>query len=42
MRDREIVAAIVAGDPAGLAAAYDSYAAALHAYCRSLLGEPAE
>src|SRR5215467_14465474 len=42
MRDREIVAAIVAGDPAGLAAAYDSYAAALHAYCRSLLAEPAD
>jgi RNA polymerase sigma factor (sigma-70 family) len=42
MRDREIVAAIVAGDPAGLAAAYDSYAAALHAYCRSLLAESAD
>jgi RNA polymerase sigma factor (sigma-70 family) len=42
MRDREIVAAIVAGDPAGLAAAYDSYAAALHTYCRSLLPEPAD
>jgi RNA polymerase sigma factor (sigma-70 family) len=42
MRDREIVAAIVAGDAAGLAAAYDSYAAALHAYCRSLLAEPAD
>ncbi len=42
MRDREIVAAIVAGDPAGLAAAYDSYAGVLHAYCRSLLGEPAD
>lgn len=42
MRDREIVAAIVARDPAGLAAAYDSYAAALHAYCRSLLAEPAD
>jgi RNA polymerase sigma factor (sigma-70 family) len=42
MRDREIVAAIVAGDPAGLAAAYDSYAAVLHAYCRSLLAEPAD
>ena len=42
MRDREIVAAIVAGDPAGLAAAYDSYAAALHGYCRSLLAEPAD
>src|SRR5215467_2966694 len=42
MRDREIVAAIVAGDPAGLAAAYDSYAAALYNYCRSLLAEPAD
>src|SRR6202451_336207 len=42
MRDREMVAAIVAGDPAGLAAAYDSYATALHAYCRSLLREPAD
>lgn len=42
MRDREIVAAIVAGDPAGLAAAYDRYAAALHAYCRSLLSDPAD
>jgi RNA polymerase sigma factor (sigma-70 family) len=42
MRDREIVAAIVVGDPAGLAAAYDCYAASLHAYCRSLLGEPAD
>ena len=42
MRDREIVAAIVAGKPAGLAAAYDQYAAALHAYCRSLLAEPAD
>jgi RNA polymerase sigma factor (sigma-70 family) len=42
MRDREMAAAIVAGDPAGLAAAYDSYAAALHAYCRSLLAEPAD
>jgi RNA polymerase sigma factor (sigma-70 family) len=42
MRDRDIVAAIVAGDPAGLAAAYDSYAASLYGYCRSLLGEPAD
>jgi RNA polymerase sigma factor (sigma-70 family) len=42
MRDREVVAAIVAGDPAGLAAAYDGYAAALYAYCRSLLAEPAD
>jgi RNA polymerase sigma factor (sigma-70 family) len=42
MRDREMVAAIVAGYPAGLAAAYDSYAAPLYAYCRSLLAEPAD
>jgi RNA polymerase sigma factor (sigma-70 family) len=42
MYDREIVAAIVEGDPAGLAAAYDQYARGLHAYCRSMLGEPAD
>ena len=42
MRDSEIVAAVVAGDPAGLAAAYDRYAAPLYAYCRSLLTEPAD
>jgi len=42
MRDRDIAAAIVAGDPAGLAAAYDAYAASLHAYCRTLLAEPAD
>ncbi len=42
MRDSEIVAAIVAGDPAGLAAAYDRYGAALHTYCRALLAEPAD
>lgn len=42
MRDSEVVAAIVAGDPAGLAEAYDRYAAALHAYCRTLLTEPAD
>jgi RNA polymerase sigma factor (sigma-70 family) len=42
MRDSEIVAAIVVGDPSGLAAAYDRYAGALHAYCRSLLAEPAD
>ncbi len=40
--DREIVAAILAGDPAGLAAAYDHYASALYTYCRSLLTEPAD
>jgi RNA polymerase sigma factor (sigma-70 family) len=42
MQDSEIVAAIVVGDPAGLAAAYDRYASALHTYCRSLLVEPAD
>src|SRR5580693_3831340 len=42
MHDREIVAAIVAGNPAGLAAAYDRYAAALHTYCRTLLPERAD
>jgi RNA polymerase sigma factor (sigma-70 family) len=42
MQDRDVVAAIVAGDPAGLAAAYDAYAVSLHAYCRTLLGEPAD
>jgi RNA polymerase sigma factor (sigma-70 family) len=42
MRDSEIVAAIVVGDPSGLAAAYDRYAGALHGYCRSLLAEPAD
>jgi len=42
MRDSEVVAAIVAGDPGGLAEAYDRYAAPLYAYCRSLLREPAD
>ncbi|HEV2371506.1 MAG TPA: sigma-70 family RNA polymerase sigma factor [Streptosporangiaceae bacterium] len=42
MRDSEIVAAVVGGDPAGLAAAYDRYAGPLYAYCRSLLTEPAD
>ncbi|MGD0561306.1 MAG: sigma-70 family RNA polymerase sigma factor, partial [Streptosporangiaceae bacterium] len=42
MRDSEVVAAIVAGDPAGLAAAYDKYAAPLYSYCRTLLREPAD
>jgi RNA polymerase sigma factor (sigma-70 family) len=39
--DREIVAAVVAGDPAGLAEAYDRYAEPLHSYCRWLLDDPA-
>ncbi|HEV2257452.1 MAG TPA: sigma-70 family RNA polymerase sigma factor [Streptosporangiaceae bacterium] len=40
MRDRGIVAAIVAGDPAGLAGAYDTYAESVYGYCVWLLGEP--
>jgi RNA polymerase sigma factor (sigma-70 family) len=40
MRDSEVVASIVAGDPEGLAAAYDKYAGDLYGYCRSLLQEP--
>jgi RNA polymerase sigma factor (sigma-70 family) len=42
VQDREIVAAIVAGQPGGLAAAYDRYAQALHAYCCTMLGEPSD
>jgi RNA polymerase sigma factor (sigma-70 family) len=42
MRDSEVVAAIVAGDPAGLAQAYNRYAAPLYTYCRTMLREPAD
>ena len=42
MRDSDVVAAVVAGDPEGLAKAYDKYAAPLYTYCRSLLHEPAD
>jgi RNA polymerase sigma factor (sigma-70 family) len=42
MRDGDLVAAVVAGDPAALAAAYDQFAPALYGYCRSLLSEPAD
>src|SRR5271155_5061609 len=42
MRDGEVVAAIVAGDPDGLAEAYDRYASPLYTYCRSLLREPGD
>jgi RNA polymerase sigma factor (sigma-70 family) len=42
MQDREVVAAIVAGDPDGIADAYDRYAMPLYSYCRSLLREPAD
>ena len=40
MRDSEVVASIVAGDPDGLAAAYDRYSGPLFGYCQSLLREP--
>jgi RNA polymerase sigma factor (sigma-70 family) len=42
MQDQEVVAAIVAGDPRGVAEAYDRYAMPLYSYCRSLLREPAD
>src|SRR6266568_336985 len=42
MEDCKVVAAIVAGDPAGLGEAYDRYAVPLYAYCRSMLREPAD
>src|SRR6185312_16289810 len=42
MHDSEVAAAIVAGDPDGLAEAYDRYATPLYTYCRSLLREPAD
>ena len=41
MDDHEVVVTIVTGDPAGLAAAFDAYAASLYEYCRSLLSQPA-
>ena len=42
MQDREVVAAVVAGDPEKIAEAYDRYALSLYSYCRSLLHEPAD
>ena len=42
MRDTEVVESIVAGDPNGLASAYDRYADPLFKYCTSLLGDPAD
>src|SRR5579859_458798 len=42
MGDSEVVAAIVAGDPAGLAEAYDRYATPLYSFCRTMLREPAD
>jgi RNA polymerase sigma factor (sigma-70 family) len=40
MRDSEVVASIVAGDPEGLAVAYDRYSGPLYGYCQSLLRQP--
>ena len=42
MDDREIVAATAAGDPAGLAEAYDKYAESLYGYCHWMLRDPDE
>ncbi len=41
MQDRDVVAAVVAGDADGIAEAYDRYAASLYAYGHSLLPGPA-
>src|SRR5271166_3055835 len=40
MDDREMVAAIVAGDLGGLVEAYDEYGESLYGYCRMMLSEP--
>jgi hypothetical protein len=40
MQDRELVAAIIAGNPDALAEAYDRYAAPLYTYCRFMLPDP--
>ena len=42
MDDREVVAKIAAGDPAGTVEAYDSYAAGLYGYCNWKLRSPAD
>ena len=42
MEDPDVVTAIVAGDPAGLAEAYDRYVVPLYSYCRAMLREPAD
>jgi hypothetical protein len=39
MEEPEVVAAIVAGDPTGLAEALDMYATSLFAYCRSIFSQ---
>jgi len=40
-QDRELLAAIVAGNPVGMATAYDRYAAGLYGYCQWMLQDPA-
>jgi RNA polymerase sigma factor (sigma-70 family) len=40
--DHEVVAAIAAGEPAGIAMAYDRYADALYRYCHWMLHDPAD
>jgi len=40
MQDRALVAAIITGDPDGLAEAYDRYAVPLYTYCRFMLPDP--
>ena len=40
--DRQVVLAITAGDPAGIAMAYDEYAAALYGYCHWMLHDSAD
>ena len=39
--DHEVLAAIAAGDPAGIATAYDRYAAGLYGYCHWMLHDAA-
>ena len=40
MQDHAVVAAVIAGDADGFAAAYDQYAASLYARCHAVLPEP--
>ncbi len=40
--DLEVVAALAAGDPAGIVMAYDEYAAQLYGYCHWMLHDPAD
>jgi RNA polymerase sigma factor (sigma-70 family) len=40
--DRDVAAALAAGDPAGIAMAYDRYAAALYGYCHWMLHDTAD